>query len=151
MIFEFRGSPEVASPREAVWRLLQDAAAMAACTPGVESFEVRGPTRYAVNCGVGSGLVRLQLVLEAELHDLVHPESLRLLVAGTAPGSTLEVETMVRLEPLGADRTRLDWRSVTGVHGMVAGFGRGMIEDPLRRFTERFWVNVTARLLTSPS
>lgn len=124
---------------------------MAACTPGVESFEVRGPTRYVVNCSVGSGLIRLQLVLEAELHDLVHLESLRLVVAGTAPGSTLEVETLVRLEALAADRTRLGWRSVTGVQGMAAGFGRGMIEDPLRRFTERFWLNVSSRLLTSPS
>jgi len=94
----------------------------AACTPGTESFEVRGPGRYSVKCGVGSGLVRVHVVLEAELHDLQHPESLRLRATGTAPGSTLDVDTLVRLERLDAQRTRLTWSSVTGVHGMLAGF-----------------------------
>ena len=53
MIFEFGGAPELPSPREAVWRHLQDGDTLAACTPGAESFEVRGPGRYSVKCGVG--------------------------------------------------------------------------------------------------
>jgi carbon monoxide dehydrogenase subunit G len=150
MIFEFGGSPELPSPREAVWRHLQDGDTLAACTPGAESFEVRGPGRYSVKCGVGSGLVRVQVVLEAELHDLVHPESLRLRAQGTGPGSTLDVDTTVRLEAIGPERTRLEWRSTTGVHGMLAKFGRGMVEDVLRRFTETFWQNVAARLAAAP-
>ncbi len=150
MIFEFGGSPELASPREAVWRHLQDGDLMAACTPGTESFEVRGPGRYSVTCSVGSGLVRVHVVLEAELHDLQHPESLRLRATGTAPGSTLDVETLVRLEPLEAERTRLTWNSVTGVHGMLAKFGRGMVEEVLRQFTEKFWANVAERVAAAP-
>ena len=150
MIFEFGGSPELASPREAVWRPLQDGDLMAACTPSTQSFEVRGPGRYSVTCSVGAGLVRAHVVLEAELHDLVHPESLRLRATGTAPGSTLDVETLVRLEALGPARTRLSWSSVTGVHGMLAKFGRGMIEDVLRQFTEKFWTNVAERVAAAP-
>ena len=150
MIFEFGGSPELSAPREAVWRHLQDGDLMAACTPGTESFEVRGPGRYSVTCGVGSGLVRVHVVLEAELHDLQHPESLRLRATGTAPGSTLDVDTLVRLERLDAQRTRLTWSSVTGVHGMLAGFGRGMIEDVLRQFTEKFWTNVATQIAAAP-
>ena len=150
MIFEFGGSPELASPREAVWRHLQDGDLMAACTPSTQSFEVRGPGRYSVTCSVGAGLVRAHVVLEAELHDLVHPESLRLRATGTAPGSTLDVETLVRLEALGPARTRLTWSSVTGVHGMLAKFGRGMIEDVLRQFTEKFWTNVAERVAAAP-
>ncbi len=146
MIFEFGGSPELASPREAVWRHLQDGDLMAACTPSTQSFEIRGPGRYSVTCSVGAGLVRAHVVLEAELHDFVHPESLRLRATGTAPGSTLDVETLVRLEALGPERTRLTWSSVTGVHGMLANFGRGMIEGVLRQFTERFWTNVAERV-----
>lgn len=150
MIFEFGGSPELASPREAVWRHLQDGDLMAACTPGTESFEIRGPGRYSVTCSVGSGLVKVHVVLEAELHDLHHPESLRLRATGTAPGSTLDVETLVRLEPLDAGRTRLTWSSVTGVHGVLAKFGRGMVEAVLRQFTERFWTNIAERIAASP-
>jgi len=150
VIFEFGGSPELASPREAVWRHLQDGDTLAACTPGAESFEVRGPGRYVVKCGVGSGLVRVHVVLEAELHDLVHPESLRLRAQGTGPGSTLDVDTTVRLEAIGPDRTRLEWRSTTGVHGMLARFGHGMVEEALRKFTETFWQNVAARLAAAP-
>ncbi len=150
MIFEFGGSPELTSPREAVWRHLQDGETMAACTPGAESFTVRGPGRYSVKCSVGSGLVRVHVVLEAELHDLHHPERLRLRATGTAPGSTLDVETLVRLELIDADRTRLEWSSVTAVHGMLAGFGRGMVEETLRQFTERFWANVATTLAAAP-
>jgi carbon monoxide dehydrogenase subunit G len=150
MIFEFGGSPELSSPREAVWRHLQDGDTLAACTPGAESFEVRGPGRYSVKCGVGSGLIRAQVMLEAELLDLVHPESLRLRAQGTGPGSTLDVETTVRLVAIGPERTRLEWRSTTGVHGMLAKFGRGMVEDVLRRFTETFWENVATRLAAAP-
>jgi len=150
VIFEFGGSPELASPREAVWRHLQDGDTLAACTPGAESFEVRGPGRYMVKCGVGSGLVRVHVVLEAELQDLVHPESLRLRARGTGPGSTLEVDTTVRLESIGPERTRLEWHSTTGIHGMLATFGQGMVEDALRKFTETFWQNVAARLAAAP-
>ena len=150
MIFEFGGTPELASPREAVWRHLQDGDTLAACTPGAESFEVRGPGRYCVTCGVGSGLIRVHVVLEAELHDLVHPGSLRLKAQGTAPGSTLDVDTIVRLEVIGPERTRLVWRSTTGVHGMLAKFGRGVVEDVLRQFTETFWQNVAIRLASAP-
>ena len=150
MIFEFGGDPELGSPREAVWRHLQDGDTLAACTPGAESFEVLGPGRYSVKCGVGAGLVRAHVLLEAELHDLVHPESLRLRAKGTAPGSTLDVDTTVRLEALGPERTRLEWRSTTGVHGMLAKFGRGMVEEVLRQFTETFWQNVAARLAAAP-
>jgi len=150
MNFEFGGAPELASPREAVWRHLQDGDTLAACTPGAESFEVRGPGRYSVTCGVGSGLIRVHVVLEAELHDLVHPESLRLRARGTAPGSTLDVETTVRLEAIGPERTRLEWKSTTGVNGMLAKFGHGMVEEVLRKFTEAFWQNVAARLAAAP-
>jgi carbon monoxide dehydrogenase subunit G len=150
MIFEFGGAPELDSPREAVWRHLQDGDLMAVCTPGTESFEIRGPGRYSVRCSVGAGLVRAHVVLEAELHDLIHPESMRLRATGTAPGSTLDVETLVRLEALGPERTRLTWSSVTGVHGMLAKFGRGMVEDTLRRFTENFWTNVAERVAAAP-
>jgi carbon monoxide dehydrogenase subunit G len=150
MIFEFGGTPELPSPREAVWRHLQDGDTLAACTPGAESFEVRGPGRYAVRCAVGHGLIRVHVLLEAELQDLVHPESLRLRATGTAPGSTLDVETLVRLEVLGPERTRLEWRSTTGVHGMLARFGRGTVESVLRQFTEAFWNNVAERLAAAP-
>jgi carbon monoxide dehydrogenase subunit G len=150
MIFEFGGAPELPSPREAVWRHLQDGDTLAACTPGAESFEVRGPGRYSVKCGVGHGLVRVHVTIEAELHDLVHPESLRLRATGTGPGSTLDVDTTVRLDVLGPERTRLEWKSTTGVHGMLARFGRGTVEDVLRRFTETFWTNVADRLALAP-
>ena len=138
MTLGFGGSPELASPREAVWRHLQDGDLMAACTPSTQSFEIRGPGRYSVKCSVGAGLVRAHVVLEAELHDLVHPESLRLRATGTAPGSTLDVETLVRLEALGPERTRLTWSSVTGVHGTVlaedsAEVGRGEVRGARRR------------------
>lgn len=150
MIFEFGGAPELASPRETVWRHLQDGELMAACTPGAEAFEVRSTGRYTVTCGVGSGLVRVRVVLDAELHDLQHPESLRLRATGTAPGSTLDVNTLVRLVHIDDQRTRLTWDSVTGVHGMLAGFGRGMVEDVLRQFTEKFWTNVANQIAAAP-
>lgn len=150
MIFEFAGAPELAAPRESVWRQLQDGATMAACTPGAESFDVVSPGRYLVKCRVGSGLLTAHVDLEAELHDLVPPESFQLRATGTAPGSTLDVATNIRLEAMSPGRTRLEWNSTTTVHGMLTSLGRGMVEGTLRRFTESFWSNVTDRVAAAP-
>ncbi|HEX5005104.1 MAG TPA: SRPBCC domain-containing protein [Gemmatimonadales bacterium] len=150
MIFEFGGAPELAAPREVVWRQLQDGGAMAACTPGAESFDVLGPGRYSVRCRVGTGLLTAHVDLEAELHDLVPPASLHLRATGTAPGSSLDVATQVRLEVVSPGTTRLEWRSTTTVHGMLTSLGHGMVEVTLRRFTESFWANVVERVATTP-
>jgi len=150
VILEFDGASTLGFPRESVWRYLQDGEAMGACTPGATSVTVLGPGRYNVTCSVGSGLIRVHAALEAELHDLLHPERLRLRVTGTAPGSTLEVKTLVRLEEPAEGHTRLAWNSVTAVHGMLAGLGRDLVDHALRQFTEQFWENVATRFADQP-
>ena len=47
------------APREAVWRVLNDPAAMAATMPGVESFDVQDDRHWRANVKIPLGLVRL--------------------------------------------------------------------------------------------
>lgn len=148
MQLEFSGAPTLALPRETVWRHLVDPETLASCTPDARDFRVVSPGRYSATCAIGAGMFRIHVALEIELHDLAPPASVRWRAHGVAPGSTLEVNTTVHLEAQGGGHTDLAWRSAITAHGMIARLGRGLVEETLRQFTDRFWHNIADRLAT---
>jgi hypothetical protein len=93
-------------------------------------------------------MFRIHVALAIELHDLAPPASVRWRAHGVAPGSTLEVNTTVNLEAQGGGHTHLAWRSAITAHGMIARLRRGLVEETLRQFTDRFWHNIADRLAT---
>jgi carbon monoxide dehydrogenase subunit G len=148
MQLEFSGAPTLALPRETVWRHLVDPETLASCTPDARDFRVVAPGRYSATCAIGAGRFRIHVALDIELHDLAPPASVRWRAHGVAPGSTLEVNTTVHLEAQGGGHTHLAWRSAITAHGMIARLGRGLVEETLRQFTDRFWHNIADRLAT---
>jgi carbon monoxide dehydrogenase subunit G len=148
MQLEFSGTPTLALPRETVWRHLVDPQTLATCTPDARDFRIVAPGRYAATCAIGAGVFRIHVALDIELHDLAPPASVRWRAHGTAPGSTLEVNTTVHLDALGGGHTHLAWRSAVTTHGMIARLGRGIVEETLRHFTSRFWDNIADRFAT---
>lgn len=146
MQIEFSGTPTLALPRETIWRHLVDPELLASCTPDARDFRLVAPGRYAVTCAIGAGMFRVHVTLDIELHDLAPPAAVQWRAHGVAPGSTLDVNTAVHLEALGGGQTRLEWRTAITAHGMIARLGRGLVEETLRQFTDRFWRNVADRL-----
>jgi uncharacterized protein len=145
MHLNFAGAPEIRTTRAAVWRHLLDPHFIAACLPAVESVTVIEPTRFRIVSGFGVGFVRLDFTVFVELHDLVEPESARLRMHGTAPGTTVEMESRIAIEDAGAERVRLRWEAASTVHGTAAAVGRRIMEGAARRLTAMFWEEFAKR------
>ena len=146
MKLEFAGAPEITAPREKVWERLMDPSFVAASAPGVESVEAVDPTHFKVISAVGVGPLRLKFQLDVELSDVAPPERLRMIARGSAPGSTVDTVSSVRLERVGDGRTRLDWTATSTVGGAVAGLGGRLLEGITRRLTEDFWADFARRV-----
>ncbi len=139
MRLTFSGAPEVAAPLDHVWRKVLDPRAVAAAGPGVESVRVLTPERFRVITGFGLGGLRFRFGLDVRLFDIIHPTEVKLRASGHAPGSGLDVLAAIRLESLGAARTRLHWAAECGVSGMLGRIGARMMEPTARRLTGEFW------------
>lgn len=146
MKLEFAGSPEITASREKVWQRLVDPHFIAASAPGVESVETVDPTHFKVISAVGVGPIRLQFQLDVELSDVRPPDGLRMIARGSAPGSTVDTVSSVRLESSEHGRTRLEWSATTTVSGAVAGLGGRLLEVIARRLTEDFWADFARRV-----
>ena len=145
MKLEFSGAPEITASRQAVWDRLMDPNFVAASAPGVESVEAVDLTHFRVISGVGVGAVRVKFKLDVELFDVVDRESLKMRARGKAPGSNVDVVSGVRLEDVGAERTRLHWSATSDVSGTVASVGARLIEGTARKLTEQFWTDFARR------
>jgi len=146
---EFNGTLAVAAPAARVWDRLLDPAFVAAAAPGVENVERVDDTHYKVIAALGVGSIKLRFVMELELADLVPPESARMLVKGTAPGSAMQAESTVRLTAEGAKATRLAWTVASDVRGTIASTGARLLKGTARKLTEQFWKNFAKRVAKS--
>jgi uncharacterized protein len=145
MKFHFSGAPVLHASRQVVWDRLTDPDFVAASAPGVESVEALSPRRFTVVSGVGLGAVKLKFNVDVELFDVVDRESLRMRSRGNGAGTVVEVVSAVRLEDTGGG-TRLDWKAVTDVSGMVASLGGRLVEGVARMLTEQFWTDFARRV-----
>lgn len=96
--------------------------------------------------GLGVGPVRVRFTLDVELSDIVEGRRLRMRARGKAPGSTVEVVSLLRLEDAGAGRTRLDWAATSDLAGTVARVGGRLLEGTARHLTEGFWTDFARRV-----
>jgi uncharacterized protein len=139
MNFSFSGTPEVTSPVAKLWARLLDPYAVANAGPGVERVEVVDPEHFKVITVLKLGGFKLSFTMNVELFDLIPERELRMRARGKATGSSIEVMSRVRLEPLSEERTRLHWNATTDIGGIVARVGGQRLEGLARELTQRFW------------
>lgn len=139
MELTLQGRQDIGAPREAVWRLLLDAEAVAGAAPGVEAIRVIDDTHWEVDAHVGVGPFSLALRFVSRMHDLVPPESARMDLDGHGAGTNIHLATRLRLEAPEATRTILAWEADARVSGPVARLGPGLVDLAARAFTHDFW------------
>ena len=71
-----------------------------------------------------------------------------MIVRGTAPGSALQADSTVRLEP-DQDDTRLDWTVSSEIQGTIASTGARLLKGTVRKLTEQFWNTFATRVASS--
>ncbi len=121
------GERSYAAPREAVWRVLNDPAAMAAAIPGVESFDVQDERRWRANVKIPLGLGTLGMTMDMEKTEEREPEFARLAVKGNSVGAILSMTTGFELSEEGAG-TKMDWEADVRIAGPVGSMGQRVLQ-----------------------
>jgi uncharacterized protein len=122
------GERMFAAPREVVWKVLNDPAAMAATIPGVESFDVQDDRHWKANVKIPLGLGTLGMTLNMEKTEQREPELARLTCKGEGVGAMLNMTTAFRLSDDGGSATKMDWEAEVHIAGPVGAMGQRVLQ-----------------------
>ncbi len=122
------GDRDFAAPRDVVWRVLNDPAAMAKTMPGVESFDVHDDRRWTANVKIPLGLGGLRMKVDMEKIEEREPEFAKLAVKGTGVGAMLNMETSFTLSDGGEGSTAMAWTAEVKILGPVGSMGQRVLQ-----------------------
>jgi carbon monoxide dehydrogenase subunit G len=115
------------APREGVWRVLNDPAAMAATMPGVESFDVHDERCWRANVKIPLGLGTLAMTMDMEKTEEREPEFASLAIKGNGVGAILSMTTAFTLSDAGAG-TSMEWTADVRIAGPVGSMGQRVLQ-----------------------
>jgi len=121
------GERAFAAPREAVWRVLNDPASMAAMMPGVESFDVQDERHWRANVKIPLGLGALGMSMDMEKIEEREPEFAQLAIKGNGVGAILSMTTAFNLSDDGGG-TKMDWEADVRIAGPVGSMGQRVLQ-----------------------
>ena len=121
------GQRSFAAPPEAVWRVLNDPAAMAATIPGVQSFDVHDQRHWRANVKIPLGLGTLGMTMDMEKMEEREPEHARLAIKGNGVGAILSMSTSFDLSEDGGG-TKMDWEADVRIAGPVGSMGQRVLQ-----------------------
>jgi carbon monoxide dehydrogenase subunit G len=121
------GERDFEAPREAVWRVLNDPAAMAATMPGVESFDVHDDRHWRANVKIPLGLGTLGMTMDMEKTEEREPEFASLAIKGNGVGAIMSMTTAFNLSDDGG-RTKMDWEADVRIAGPVGSMGQRVLQ-----------------------
>ncbi len=121
------GERAFTAPREAVWRVLNDPASMAAMMPGVESFDVQDDRHWRANVKIPLGLGALGMTMDMEKIEEREPEFARLAIKGNGVGAILSMNTAFNLSEDDGG-TKMDWEAEVRIAGPVGSMGQRVLQ-----------------------
>jgi carbon monoxide dehydrogenase subunit G len=121
------GERAFTAPRNAVWRVLNDPASMAAMMPGVESFDVQDDRHWKANVKIPLGLGALGMTMDMEKIEEREPEFARLAIKGNGVGAILSMNTAFNLSEDGGG-TKMDWEAEVRIAGPVGSMGQRVLQ-----------------------
>ena len=121
------GERGFAAPREAVWGVLNDPAAMAATMPGVQSFDVQDDRHWRANVKIPLGLGQLGMTMDMEKTEEREPEFASLAIKGNGVGAILSMTTEFSLSEADGG-TKMDWEADVRIAGPVGSMGQRVLQ-----------------------
>ena len=122
------GERAFAAPREAVWRVLNDPAAMAAMMPGVESFDVQDEHHWRANVKIPLGLGALGMSMDMEKTEEREPEFAAMRIKGTGVGALMNMVTTFELSDAAGGGTDMKWTADVKILGPVGSMGQRVLQ-----------------------
>ena len=121
------GDRNFAAPRDAVWGVLNDPAAMAKTMPGVESFDVHDEKRWTANVKIPLGLGGLKMKVDMEKTDEREPEHAVMNIKGQGVGAMMNMQTSFDLSEADGG-TLMKWAAEVKIAGPVGSMGQRVIQ-----------------------
>ena len=121
------GERTFAAPREAVWKVLNDPAAMAKTMPGVESFDVHDDKRWTANVKIPLGLGGLKMKVDMQKVEEQPPAHAALKIKGNGVGAMLSMQTSFDLADADGG-TLMKWAADVKIAGPVGSMGQRVLQ-----------------------
>ena len=125
---QFKGTVEIAAPRDTVWAFLMDPNQVGSCGPGVESIEVIDEDHFKAKAKVGVGFISARFVVDMTVAERTEPDLAILKAHGQAPGSAVDATADMRLSGPAEGPTTMDWSADVAIAGTIASVGARLIE-----------------------
>ncbi len=116
------------APRETVWKVLNDPAAMAATMPGVESFDVHDENRWTANVKIPLGLGGLKMKIDMTKTDERSLEFAAMQIKGQGVGAMMNMVTKFELSDAAAGGTNMHWSAEVRIAGPVGSMGQRVLQ-----------------------
>ena len=116
------------APRDIVWKVMNDPAAMAKTMPGVESFDVHDDRHWTANVKIPLGLGGLKMKVDMEKVEERDPEFAKLAIKGHGVGAMMNMETSFTLSDADSGATAMAWSAEVKILGPVGSMGQRVLQ-----------------------
>lgn len=140
------GTSVLQSPREQVWRALNDPAVLVRSIPGCQRLEALGADQYKMTLAAGVGSIKGVYDGEVRLSDHQEPGSFRMEAQGAGAPGTIGAAVRVTLAEAAGGGTEVSYDADAVVGGMIGGVGQRMLTGVSKRMAAEFFGNVDALL-----
>jgi carbon monoxide dehydrogenase subunit G len=136
----FEGTVNINAPREVVWAFLMDPYKVGACMPGVESVEVEaGDKKFKAVAAIGFGTVKARFKGDAEFIEVEEPNWATLKAHGNAPGSAMDVVSLMLLSDGEDGTTDMKWSADITVLGSLASLAARLMGGITKKMSADFF------------
>lgn len=143
----FNGTISIKGSQEKVWEFLTDPEQVSQCVPGVESLEIVEPgKRFKAVAGLGLGTVKVKFKTDIEWLELEKPTRAKMQAKGTAPGSSMETTSEMRLSEGVDDQTDLHWTADVKIYGTIASLAARLMGSVTQKLSAAFFECVKKKI-----
>jgi carbon monoxide dehydrogenase subunit G len=135
---QLQGSYTIDAAPEAVWKLLMDTTAIAACLPGCKELRPLGDDRYAAELVVGIAAITGSYAATVTIADKKPPQSYRLLVDASGRTGFVKGDAVITLVAAGG-ATSVTVSATADAGGLLARVGQRMMEGVAKMTMDKFF------------
>ncbi len=143
---QFKGTVQIAAPRDRVWAFLMDPDKVGSCGPGVESIEVLDADHFKAKAKVGVGFIAARFTVDMSIAERAEPDRARIKAHGQAPGSAVDATADMALSGPPDGPTTMDWSADVAIAGTLASVGARMIEGTANKMIGQTFDCIRAKL-----
>ena len=143
---QFKGTVQIAAPRDRVWAFLMDPNRVGACGPGVASIELLDADHFKAKAKVGVGFIAARFTVDMSIAERAEPDRARIKAHGQAPGSAVDATADMALSGPPEGPTTMAWSADVAIAGTLASVGARMIEGTANKMIGQTFDCIRAKI-----